>query len=166
MRSHIDSLGNKDAARRFAKHDGKMHDASYSNRTWCPKLMLAKVAGHRDGWVQLYRATIWCSTEQDPAFKGLFDRITLVTDAQLADAKMIMEGRSDWAGVRATLIALRNYTDVILQTWRDGASIPQWALTTWRPQPGSPSWTSRIGSTLIGAALTGRWGATERKPTG
>ena len=42
IRAHIDSLGNEDAARRFA-HGGKVHEASYSNRTWCPKIMMAKL---------------------------------------------------------------------------------------------------------------------------
>lgn len=93
----------------------KVHKASYSSRTWVPKLAMVKVAGHRDGFVQLYRAGIWCSIEQDAAFKGLFDNITPVSDAQLAEAETFMEGRREWAGLRATLVALRNYIDVILQ---------------------------------------------------
>ena len=52
-------------------------------------------------------------TPSSSAFKGLFDRITPVSDAQLAEA--FMEGRRSWAGVHATPVALRNYTDVILQ---------------------------------------------------
>ena len=115
VRRHIDCLGSEEEARRYAKHSGKVHEASYSNRTWVPKLAMAKVAGHRDGFVQLYRAGIWCSIEQDAAFKGLFDRITPVTDAQLAEAERLMEGRNRWPGVRTTLVALRDYTDVILQ---------------------------------------------------
>ncbi len=93
----------------------KVHEASYSNRTWVPKLAMAKVAGHCDGFVQLYRAGIWCSIEQDAVFKRLFDRITPVSNAQLTEAEAFMEGRRSWAGVRATPFALRNYTDVILQ---------------------------------------------------
>ncbi|CAL8464800.1 g4335 [Coccomyxa elongata] len=82
------------ARRRRAAVLRKVHEASYSNRTWVPKLAMAKVAGHRDGFVQLYRAGIWCSIEQDAAFKGLFDRITPVSDAQLAEAEAFMEGNA------------------------------------------------------------------------
>ncbi|CAL8462837.1 g2371 [Coccomyxa elongata] len=123
VRSHIDSLGSEEEARRYAKHSGKVHEASYSNRTWVPKLAMAKVAGHRDGFVQLYCAGIWCSIEQDAAFKALFDRITPVTDEQLAEAEALMEGRREWAGVRAMLIALRNYTDVIPQDLGKAAAL-------------------------------------------
>ncbi|CAL8464505.1 g4040 [Coccomyxa elongata] len=115
LRSHLDSLGSDEEARRYAKHSGKVHEVSYGNRTWVPKLVMAKVAGHRDGFVRLYRAGIWCSLEEDTAFKGFFDRITPVTDAQLAATEALMEGRREEANVRATLVALRNYTDVILQ---------------------------------------------------
>ncbi len=38
-----------------------------------------------------------------------------MTDAQLAEAERLMEGRNRWPGVRTTLVALRDYTDVILQ---------------------------------------------------
>ncbi|CAL8463016.1 g2550 [Coccomyxa elongata] len=108
VRAHVDSLGHIEEARRYAKHGGKVHEASYSNRTWVPKLAMAKVAGHRDGFVQLHRAGIKCSIEQDAAFKSLFDRITPVSDSQLAEAEALMEGRQEQAGVRATLVALRN----------------------------------------------------------
>ncbi|BDA41777.1 hypothetical protein COCOBI_02-5710 [Coccomyxa sp. Obi] len=124
VRSHIDSLGSEEEARRYAKHSGKVHEASYSNRTWVPKLAMAKVARHRDGFIQPYRAGIWCSIEQDAAFKGLFDRITPVTDAQLAEVEVLMEGRAEWAGVRATLVALRNYSDVILQDLVEWCAYP------------------------------------------
>lgn len=99
MRCHIDALGDEDAAHRNAKHSGKVHEASYSNRTWCPKIAMAKVAGHSGGLIQLYRAGIWCSIEKDAAFKGLFDRITPVSDERLAAAERLLEGRSTWAGV-------------------------------------------------------------------
>ncbi|CAL8468252.1 g7791 [Coccomyxa elongata] len=115
VRRHIDCLGSHEEARLYAKHGGKVHEASYSNRQWVPKLAMAKVAGHRDGFVQLYRAGIWCSAEEDAGFRALFDRITPISDAQLVAAEALMEGRKEWAGVRATLVALRNYTDVILQ---------------------------------------------------
>ncbi|CAL8463158.1 g2692 [Coccomyxa elongata] len=115
VRNQIDLLGSADEQRRYAKHGCRVHKAKYANRMFYMKLSMAKVAGHRHGFVQLYRAGIWCSIERDTAFKGLFDRITLVSDAQLARAEALLSGRKEWPGVRATLIALRNYTDVFLQ---------------------------------------------------
>lgn len=113
IKTHIDTLGNTDAARRLAKHAGKVHEVSYSNRTWCPKLDMAKVAGHRGGLMQLYRAGIWAS--KDAAHKPLFDRITPVTDALVEDVRVLLQGHPREAGVLASLEAVRNYTDVILQ---------------------------------------------------
>ncbi|CAL8472230.1 g11772 [Coccomyxa elongata] len=77
VRSHVDSLGSNEEAKRYAKHGGKVHEASYSNRTWVPKLAMAKVAGHRDGFVQLYRAGIWRA--RDPG------RLRNYTDVILQD---------------------------------------------------------------------------------
>ncbi|CAL8461824.1 g1355 [Coccomyxa elongata] len=82
---------------------------------------MAKVAGHRDGFVQLYRAGIWCSIEQDAAFKGLFDRITPVSDAQLAEAEAFMEGN---AGSGQACVRRRSRCATTLtsscRTWRSG----------------------------------------------
>ncbi|BDA41864.1 hypothetical protein COCOBI_02-6590 [Coccomyxa sp. Obi] len=51
VRSHIDSLGSEEEARRYAKHSGKVHEASHSNKTWVPKKAMAMVAGHRGGFI-------------------------------------------------------------------------------------------------------------------
>ena len=115
IRVHSDALGNTKEARQLAGHSKLMHEVSYINRSWPPKLVMAKIAGHRDGSVRIYRAAIWCSTEENAAFKGLFNRITPVSDKQREEAKALMKGHRRQAGVLATLTALRNYTDVILQ---------------------------------------------------
>lgn len=115
VRCHVDALGDKDAAHRYAKHSGKVLEASYSNRTWCANIAMAKVVGHRGGAIQLYSAGTKCSTEKETAFKGLFDRNTLVSDQQLTAAKRLLEGCDRWPGMRATLMAVRTYDDIILQ---------------------------------------------------